>query len=302
MLRFLIVCVWGALFWISGSLRASAESAPECQLTRLATVKTDTMPDGRVKIPVMIEDHPLSFMVDTGGVATTIKWEQAKPLGLAAKQTSQGLMGVAGSMSNFYVTGNAFSVGDLHVKNQPIYLETRALDDADGTFGSDMLKGYDVEFDFAHDSLSLISQDHCPGQVVDWTTTGFIVIPIDVAPTGHVSFPVNIDGKSIMATLDTGSAISSMSMKAAAELGIDPKAPELTLIGDTGQYQIFTYPFHLLDFGRVSARNPHIVITSDNFTKGLDSHLVLGIETLRQMHLYIAYGEKRLYITAAQAN
>jgi hypothetical protein len=91
-------------------------------------------------------------------------------------------------------------------------------------------------------------------------------------------------------------------MKTAAELGIDSKSPELTLIRDSGQYQIFTYPFHSLDLGRVSVRNPHIAIASDNFVKGLGSDLVLGIEALRQMHLYIAYGEKRLYITPARAN
>lgn len=302
MIKLLTLCAGMALFWVSFSLGALAASAPECQLTRLATVKTDTMPDGRIKIPVTVEDHPLSFMVDTGGISTTIKWEQAKLLGLAVKQTSQKLMGVAGSMLNFYVTGDNFSVGELHVKELPIYIEARALADADGTFASDMLKGYDVDFDFAHNSLSLISQDHCPGQVVYWTTTGSIVIPMDVARNGHVRFPVKIDGKTIMAILDTGSALSLISMKTAAQLGIDPNAPELTLMGDTGQYQIYAYPFHSLDFGRVSLRNPHIAIASDSFIKGLGGDLVLGIEALRQMHLYIAYGEKKLYITAAQAN
>jgi predicted aspartyl protease len=291
-----------ALFWVYSSPGALAESAPECPLTRLATVKTDTLPDGRIKIPVTVEDHSLSFMVDTGGTNTTIKWEQAKQLGLAVKQTPQKLVGVAGSMLNFYITGDNFSVGELHVKDLPIYIEARALANADGTFASDMLKGYDVDFDFGHDSLSLISQDHCPGQVVTWTTTGFIVIPMDVAQNGHVRFPVKIDGKDIMAILDTGSAISLISMKAAVELGIDPKAPELTLIRDTGQYQIYAYPFQSLDFGRVSVKNPHIAIASDSFTKGLGGDLVLGIEALRQMHLYIAYGEKKLYITGAQAN
>ena len=300
--RPLTLCVGIALFWATSTLSALAADAPECPLTRLATVKTDTLPDGRIKIPVTVKDHPLSLMVDTGGVSTTIKWEQAKQLGLAVKQTSQKLVGVAGGMLNFYVPGDNFSVGDLRFKSLPVYIEARALIGADGTFASDMLKGYDVDFDFAHDSLSLISQDHCPGQVVYWTTTGSIVIAIDVARNGHVRFPVTIDGKRIMATLDTGSAISLISMKAAAELGVDPKAPELTLIRDTGQYQIFAYPFHSLNFGRVSVKNPHIAIASDNFVEGLGSDLVLGIDVLRQMHLYIAYGEKRLYITPAQAN
>jgi predicted aspartyl protease len=125
---------------------------------------------------------------------------------------------------------------------------------------------------------------------------------MDVTGDGHVRFPAKIDGQDIMATLDTGSVISLISMRTAKLLGIDPKAPGLRLVRDTGQYQILTYPFQSLNFGHVSVRNPPIVIFSDNFTKGLGNDLVLGMNVLRQMHLHIAYGEKRLYITPAQAN
>jgi predicted aspartyl protease len=298
----LTLCAGMAVFWASFSLGAQAESASECQLVRLATVKTDSLQDGRIKIPVTVEGRPLYFMVDTGGISTTIKWEQAKGLGLVPKQSSQQIVGVAGSMLNFYVTSGNFSVGELHIKDLPIYIESRPLADADGTLGPDVMRDYDVDIDIAHNSLSLISQDHCPGQVVDWTTTGFIVIPMDVGRDGHVRFPVKIDGQDVMAILDTGSNVSLISMTAAIQLGIDPKAPELKLVRDTGQYQIFTYPFQSLNFGRVSVKNPPIAIASDNFAKRLGTDLVLGTQVLRHMHIYIAYGEKRLYITAAQAN
>jgi predicted aspartyl protease len=284
------------------SLKSHGARAQECESNRLATVKTDTLSDGRIKIPVNVEGRPLFFMVDTGGTETTIKWEQAKELGLAPKQTSQKLLGVAGSMMNAYVTSSNFSLGELNIKNLPIYVEARNLAEADGTLAPDVMRDYDVDIDFARNSLSLISQDHCPGQAVDRTPTGSIVIPMAVTGDGHVRFLVKIDGQDIMATLDTGSVISFISMRATALLGIDPKAPELRLVRDTGTYQVSTYPFKSLDFGRVSVRNPPIAIFSDNFAKGLGSDLILGTDVLRHMHLYIAYGEKRLYITAAQAN
>jgi predicted aspartyl protease len=276
---------------------------PQCQLTRLTTVKIDTLPDGRIKIPVMVDDHPLSFMLDTGGISTTIKGEQAKQLGLEVRQTSRKLLGVAGTMLDFFVIGDNFSVGGLRIKGWPLYIESRPLAHADGTLAPDILQSYDLDIDFSNGSLSLISQGHCPGQLADWTTTTrSIVIPIDLARNGHIRFPVQIDGKSIMATLDTGSAISLISMKAAAQLGIDANTPELKLMRDSGQYQIYAYPFHSLALGRVSVKNPHIAIASDNFANGLGSDLLLGIDAVRQMHLYIAYGDKRLYIEVAQAN
>ncbi len=85
-------------------------------------------------------------------------------------------------------------------------------------------------------------------------------------------------------------------------MGIDPKSPALKLVRDTGQYQIYTYPFQSLELDRVAMKHPPIAIVSDNFAKGLGADLLLGVDFLRHTHLYIAYGEKRLYITAAQAN
>jgi predicted aspartyl protease len=257
------------------SLTSHGASAQECEFIRLTTVKTDTLQDGRITIPVSVEGRPMSFMVDTGGTETTIKLEHAIGLGLAPKQASLTIVGVAGSMMNNYVTSSNFSVGELHIKNLPIYVEARSLPEADGTLAPDVMRDYDVDIDFSRSSLSLVSQDHCPGQAVDRTTTGSIVIPMNVTGDGHVRFPVKIDGQDIMATLDTGSVTSFISMRAITLLGIDPKAPELRLVRDTGPYQIFTYPFRSLDFGRVSVRNPPIAIFSDSFAKGLGTDLMV---------------------------
>jgi predicted aspartyl protease len=267
----------------------AAAQAPQCAL---ASVKISTIPDGRITIPVTLEDHPLSFLVDTGGVSTTLKWEQARALGLAVKQTNRKLTGVGGSLLNFAVASENFSIAALRVRNRPIYIESRALTNADGTLAPDILRSYDVDIDLPRGSLSLMSPDHCAG--------GTTAIAIDVAQNGHVRFAVKIDGKTIMATLDTGSAISLIGMKAAALLGIYPNAPELTLLRDTGKYRLHAYPFQTLEIGTVTVKNPRIMIASDNFLPGMDSDLVLGIDALRQMHFTIAYGENRLYIAAAQ--
>ena len=282
MTRILAFCAAVPLFCAS----PAAAQAPSCAL---ATVKIDTIPDGRITIPVSLQDHPLSFLVDTGGVSTTIKWEEAKALGLPVKQTVRTLTGVGGSLLNFAVENEVFAIGDLKVRNRPIYIESRGLVSADGTLAPDILRSYDVDFDLPHSSLSLMS-NHC--------ASGATAIAIEVAQNGHVRFPVKVDGKTIIATLDTGSAVSLIGMKAAALLGVYPNAAELTLLRDTGQYRLHAFPFQTLELGGITVKNPRIVIASDSFVKGLGSDLVLGIDALRQMHFTIAYGDSRLYIAA----
>jgi predicted aspartyl protease len=272
------------------ALLGSSPLAAQTASCALATVPISTNPDGRITIPVTLEDHPLSFLVDTGGVSTTIKWEEARELGLAVKQTNRRLKGVAGSVLNFAIASENFSIAALRVRNRPIYIESRPLAGADGTLAPDILRSYDVDIDLARASLALMSPTHCT------PVEGATAIAIDVGQDGHVRFPVKIDGKAIIATLDTGSVMSLIGMRTAALLGVYPNAAELKLLHDTGQYRFHTYPFQTLEIGGVTVKNPRIAIASDNFLPGSD--LILGIDALRRMHLTIAYGENRLYIAA----
>ena len=268
-------------------------SADGLQCSR-SNVRFEFLPDGRIRIPVTVEGRKLSFLLDTGGVSTTIKWQYAKEMGLPVRQSEVPLMGVGGSSLNFYVTAENFLVGDVRVENRPIFIESRNLPYADGTLASDILQDYDVEIDVAGGGVSLISPDYC-------TQTGTATVAMDVGPHGHVRFPVKIDGNTIVATLDTGSAISFVSMKGAVALGIYPNSPGLALMRDTGRYQIYSYPFHSLDFRGVAVKNPRIAVVSDGFIPEKAGDLVLGMDVLRQIHFTIGYGEKRLFISAAPA-
>lgn len=272
--------------------------AEGCAPTRLASIKTNLMPDGRITVPVTVEGRPLSFLLDTGGVSTTIKWDLARQMGLPVQQATRGLRGVAGSVLNFVLTGENFAVGERRVENKPIYVEMRPLFGADGTLGADTLRDYDVEIDMTDRSagtVSLFSSGFCA--LPEWLGSP---VAIEVARSGHVRVPVKVDGTPILAVLDTGAAVSMISMRAATRLGVRPNSPELRPVGGNGQYRIYAYPFESLELGGVVVKNPRIVIASDGLIPGND--LVLGIDALRQTRVTIAYGSNRLYIRGPEAN
>lgn len=287
---FAIACLTAQL-----ALGFTAARAADCG--QLASIPTTVLPDGRVTVPVTVQGHALSFLLDTGGVSTTIKWDLAKEMGLPVKQTERQLVGVGGSTLNFALAGESFSVGSLKVENKPIYVESRPLPFADGTLAPDILHGYDVEIDMARGNLNLSPTGYCAAP--DWAKDG-AVLAIAVAPNGHVRFPVKIDGATVAAVLDTGSAISVIGMRAAALLGVYPNSPGMQLVRDTGEYRIYAYPFQSLNIGGVIVKNPRIAIATDGFIP--DDDLVLGIDALRQMRFAIAYASRRLYIRGPQAN
>jgi predicted aspartyl protease len=263
--------------------------AQDCAPQQLAKVQTTTLPDGRITVPVTVEGHALNFLLDTGGVATTIKWEVAREMNLPVRQTDRRLSGVGGSMLNFTLAGENFSVGEFKAANKPIYVESRPLQEADRTLAPDILRDYDVEIDLVAGSMTLFAPGYCAVQEPRDT-----VLAIIVDPGGHVHLPVKIDGAGTFAVLDTGSVISVAGMRTAAYLGVRSNSPGLELRHDNGTYQLYSYPFDAMEIGGMTVQNPNIAIASNGFLPG--DELVLGIDALRLMRVTIAYASKRLYI------
>ena len=267
----------------AGAMAADPASCPR------ANIPIERMSDGRIRVPVTVEGRKLWFLLDTGGVATTIQWETAKALGLPVRQSTKRLAGVGGSQLTFNVTAENVSVGDLRVQSRPFYIEARPLAGADGTLSSDILRDYDVEIDLAGGSMGLSPPGSC-------TPSAAAVMAMDVAQNGHIRFPVKIDGKTVSATLDTGSPISLLGMRVAGLLGVYPNSPGLVPVGNNGPFQIYAYPFQTLEIAGASVNGPHIVIASDSFIPGGAGDVILGMEAMRRMHFVIAYSDSRFFI------
>jgi hypothetical protein len=206
----------------------------------------------------------------------------------------------------------------------------RSTDEFGGLIGGDMLKRYDVEFNFVTRKVNFFSPDHCEGKVIYWPATAFVVVPFSMAPPPHgnpatwapsaeydsqIYVPVTLDGKSFQAMIDTGAPNTTMSAATAERaFGITARSPGAVPSSNPDQ-GTFGYVFHNLSFGGIAASNPHIMIFPDVVGKndpdntaitgsmimrnddGMQEDLIIGMDVLAKLHLYIAYGEKKLYIT-----
>jgi hypothetical protein len=176
-----------------------------------------------------------------------------------------------------------------------------------GMIAPNYLSHFDVEFDFAAGRFYLFSQDHCAGSVVHWTRSSYAVLPFELDPSGHILVTAILDGKEIRAVLDTGAERSTMTLDQARSLfGIKGRSdPTLKLLGPasingTAISEVYRYPFSTLTFNGMQVQHPDIDILAGNQFAMNTSQLIIGMETLRQLHLYIAYGEKAVYLTPAE--
>lgn len=285
---------------LSGKL--NAQEPQSCQLARFSILPLTTLPDGRFTVPGVANEQSFNFLVDTGGAVMTLSNDKAYSLGLLVAKAGGELRGVAGTKSSAIAFVDNFSLGLMQGKNVPFYIDDRLPSGADGTLSPDIMKHYDVEIDPARGNINLFSPKHCPGKVVYWTSGGYVALPMSVVSGGHIEIQVMVDGKKVNALLDTGAVSSIVSLGVLRALGITEKSPDLKPVGDkNSSYQLYNYPFKLLDFDGITVTNPLIQVASDNFLpRGTD--MLIGVSILRRLHLYIAYGEEKLYITPAMAH
>jgi hypothetical protein len=194
----------------------------------------------------------------------------------------------------------------------------------DGGLANDIMKNYDLDLDYAGKTVSYFSPDHCDGHVVYWTSSPPSVVPFRYDQPGsfnnpdtHIRFHVNLDGKDLQAVLNTAGARSQMSAHTADIYDVNEDTKGTVPLGNMAGHKVFGYTFKTIAFGDVTVNNPRVVILpdvmgrndpnnagrTDSRVKRVDDipvpDISIGMDVIRQLHIYVAAKEGKLYITAA---
>ncbi len=292
-------------------LRAEpAEADEDCKLIREASLDLASDPSGRIDVPASVGGHTLSMLVDTGGVLTMLTDSSVDRLGLSrAAIPAARIEMFGGTQIKHFVEIRDFSLGGVKMDRAEFLVlpDDRSAVGVDGLLAPDVLTNFDVDFDFANAKLNLFSPDHCHGRVVYWSQTAAqATLPVELDRTDHILIHLRIDGEDIRAVVDTGASATVLSLEKAEDMfNLTEASPGMKRLAPPGvQKSAYRYPFKLLDLDGVAVNNPDIILVPDDVSHlgDMGPQMILGMNVLRQLHLYVAYRENNLYVTAAGAH
>src|SRR5262249_21773130 len=147
-----------------------------------------------------------------------------------------------------------------------------------------------------------------------WSRTTLDVVKLDVDNVKpSIRVPVKLNGKSLIAELDSGAPRSLVSRLVAAQLGVTPDPPGARADGTSGgigggQPDQWIGAFESFIIGGEVIRNPDIAFTDLQVDLGAETgtHLttrreivdmLLGLDFLRAHRVYVAHSQGKLYFT-----
>jgi predicted aspartyl protease len=298
-------------------LTATAAQAQDCAPAKLlASVPMHSAePESNIRtVPVTLNGTTRHMILDTGGAITQLSRDTIEELKLPLHDSGTAVYDINGRVSRSFAVVDDFSFGHLNRKDAALMVWPEPKRPYAGELAQDMLQPYDVDVDFGAGTLKMYAKDHCPGPQ-GWTPT----VRTTMHNKGwHLHIPVTLDGHTYDAIFDTGSRHTIMRLPAARrDFDLRPDSPGMTpyraINGDaflTG----YLHNFSKMSFGGMTVDNPEVMVVPDIMSRNADKspmarnrayhhnadlilpELSLGMDVLKHLHLFMAFGEQALYI------
>jgi predicted aspartyl protease len=300
-------------------LAANAQDTTKCQRYRLASLPITYDAGRRPTVPITVDDVQKQFLVDTGGVDSMLTQSTVDELKLSKEHTDLAVYDVTGAAIKYRTYAHSIKIGSMTAGRWPFLVmpdNNIGVGDPNavgGVLSPDIMLKYDVEFDFGADKLNIFTHDDCSGRVTYWSAEPYVALPfrLDFVDDGggfHIIARATLDGQDIDVQFDSGASDSVMMNDDALEV-IPPQSTSLMKRLDTNPDErnaVYHYPFHTLNLDGMEIQNPEVVILPEKngFVHNAQTRprLIVGMTVLRKLHVYVAYREKTIYLTDANAH
>jgi tetratricopeptide (TPR) repeat protein/predicted aspartyl protease len=295
----------GAVIAIALAAAGAAAPAHACELRKAAELPV-TMEGPQPFVPVTINKFETKLLVDTGAFFSTLDSASAKRAGVkpimpGVKLTATGVGGqavlTAGRAETVSLAAVPLTRIDFLIHERPLTAF------AAGILGQNILGAMDTEYDLAHGAIRFFSAKGCAKTNLAYWSKDQALSVLPIRPTNvlepHIRFPVEINGVTMRAMLDSGAWSSVLDASAAARAGVTPISPGARSVGlssGIGKQSVETWsaPFAKVVIGGEEIRNTRLRIAKRSMP---DYDLLLGADFFLSHRIYVSKSQNRIYFT-----
>ncbi len=296
---------------IKGLIRFLRFLDKKASIYRLAGEKETTIPlnviNNRPVIDVRLKKNgeSLRFVLDTGSGMTVLSENTAERLGInkITKGGEARALGGDGKFNIVYGFLNNVHIGDVQIKNVPIYIRKfhNSKNDIDGYIGLSVISKFITTIDYGSKTFSLTQNEEFnkrPIQSEQDATT----VPLRLTSSGFLSGQVKLEGfeMALNFIVDTGASVSVISEELANSQEmqgnvLDQKIDVIGAAGITENVPLFLLP--TVSFGgysRTSLRAIALNLALINEASGFEQAGILGGNFLMNYRLTFDFEKSKV--------
>jgi len=305
--------LWLALGLLAASVGAGAASADsKCKFERITELPI-WIEQGRPVTIGYLNGRKVGILIDTGSGQSFVERMALERLAVP------GFRDVAlrsfGGMSD--PVAQTVEIQEFRL-GRAVRKDWRVLVSPENSFGSDIavslgqefFRNVEVEFDFPNAAMRLYQSEDCERTALSyWTGEPANEVPIE--RSSHLRLTLQINGRPVLAQIDSGASQSVVDARAAARLGITRSTAGVIDGGCSaglGRDPIQTWiaPFDLVTIGEEHIRNAKIrfgELWSGVMTRSAPTALqrlpemLLGVDFLRSHRVLVANSQNKIYFT-----
>ena len=275
-------------------------AAPNCTLRKRGSLPLSIA--GLPVLPAQINGRPAMLILDTGAESTLLTASAAKRLGVTSKYDfRRSMAGIGAAVQTGDARLSSMSLGGVELDYPRVLVGELSfrLGDAepDGLLGASLLGAFDLDIDVPRRRLELYDRVECATAGPAWSGR-YVTLETTRSLSEHPFFPIQVNGRTLSATLDTGAQRTVIAAKAAASAGIGAESqlagPAVRTRGAAGE--IVPATLHTLRDGRVGGvplKSPVLVVPAA-LPRDIDA--LLGLDFLLSNRVWLSYGSRRIFI------
>lgn len=297
-----------------------AHADKSCTLKKLGSMAMHITPGNQLVVQARINGTDVPMLLDTGAWWNGLTHPMANRLGLTFLNSHVALRPIGGAAPNEGIKVGTTELGTTHADELYYFALAKGGDGSDGN-AAGVLAAYnriiDIEIDPAAGKVNFFDQDRCPDKAVYWASD-YGTLPTLLDPA-RMTLDVELDGQKVRAMIDTGASWTTMPIGTARDrFGLTLSSPGVTPVPggitiDSQPQEVGAYGFQTLKIGDIVIHNPRIMIAELRHDTDLagESHfnrqslfmpdLLIGMNILKNFHMFIAYREQQIYYTGVNA-